>query len=212
MGRSESAIKERKLKKKKYSNIRHKGLKKRLEESEQQNQVIKESLRCAQSQLVSLKRWTCKGTVLTSVSKRRVKDKRGSIIATTNKLTGDVVELTEEVIGEGAFGLVKVGRMTSLGINCAVKIGKSLDHFDVSHEAAALQRLQGSKNFPHLFGVFEGKLVMEYVTACDGENPMTIYAAKKNNFLGQEHWTKICYSLIKALTFIHKNGLLLITI
>ena len=31
MGRSESAIKERKLKKKKYSNIRHKGLKKRLE-------------------------------------------------------------------------------------------------------------------------------------------------------------------------------------
>ena len=179
MGRSESAIKERTLKKKEYSNIRHKGLKKRLEESEQQIQVIKESLRCAQSQLVSRKRWTCKGSVLTSVSKRRINDKRGSIIAATNKLTGDVVELTEEVIDEGEFGLVKVGKMTSLGINCAVKIGKSLDHFDASHKAAAPQRLQKSKNFPHVFDVFEGKLVMEYVTACDGANPMTIYAAKK---------------------------------
>ena len=147
--------------------------------------------------------------LLTSVSKDIIKKKHKSVAAHYNKLSYDVVELTDIIVGEGTFGIVQVGKMSKLnGLNCAVKSGKSVNYFNADHEASILQRLQGSIYVPHLFGILDGKLVMEYIIPENGCPPLTVYKARKDNFFNQTKWNEICHHLIQALVYLHSNSIL----
>ena len=127
--------------------------------------------------------------------------------STHNKLSTEVVDTTDKVLGSGAFGVVKLGKMVQLGIPCAIKFGKTVNYYDAFHESAILQRLQESKYFPHLFGVMEKRLVMEFILYRE-ENGLTVYRARNDNLFDQTQWTNICYDLIRGLIHLHKQGVL----
>ncbi|XP_066920189.1 uncharacterized protein [Clytia hemisphaerica] len=145
-------------------------------------------------------------TILTSTSKSRVLSKRNMFEATPYKLSSEVVDISDTILGDGAFGKVYLGRMNKIDCQCAVKSGKTVNYFDADHEALILQRLQKTIYFPHLFGVLDDKLVMEYIFYDCGT--MTIYNAKNNNMLTQNEWIKVCYGLIKGLVHMHRQGVL----
>ncbi|XP_066921273.1 uncharacterized protein [Clytia hemisphaerica] len=171
-----------------------------------ENTKITKSLKITKKELQDVKKKLYHHSdYLTSVSKKHATaEKDKSFNTKQNELSEDVVQVSEIKLGEGTFGKVVVGCMTQLGINCAIKSGKK--HFDAYCEATFLQRLQGSRFFPYLFGIFNNMLVMEYICFSDGA--LTIYKARIDHLFNQESWTKICYQMFKALVYIHRKGFL----
>ena len=144
-------------------------LKKEIEKKE----LLENKLNSAYKQITSLKNPS--RPLISSVSKERQLRIRNSILLTGGpaRLTSDIVLVSEERISEGTFGSVNVGNMRNLDVKCAIKSGKTLHLFDANHEANVLQRLQGSRFFPFLFGVLDKSLVMEYIGFVEGTK--TIY-------------------------------------
>lgn len=120
-------------------------------------------------------------------------------------LNKDSVEVLNDVLGEGTFGIVRLGFFKKLNIKCAVKAGK-LKQFDAKFECQILQRCQGSLYFPYCYGVFDNMMVLELIME-EGE-VKTIYSAKMNNELNENAWTKVCRNLTEAVHYLHANGLL----
>lgn len=171
------------------------------------NEKMKSDLKSSHIELETLKKQVShQSNYLSTYSKSRVLEKRGCAKLKQAELSDQVVKLSEDLVGKGTFGVVKIGRMTQLGIQCAIKSGNSAKYFDAHHEASYLFQLQGSNFFPHLFGVFNHQLVMEYVLF--NTHPMTILKARNDDILDQKHWTMVCFQLIKALVFIHRQSIL----
>ena len=63
-----------------------------------------------------------------------------------NILSEDVVGVSENIIGERTFGIIKEGFFQTLGLKCAIKIGKHV-HFNAELECRILQKLKGSTVF-----------------------------------------------------------------
>jgi len=121
-------------------------------------------------------------------------------------LSANVIVESEEILGEGTFGVVKVGFYQTLGVKCAIKAGKN-SLFNAKLECQIMQRFHGSLYFPFVFGVFDNKLVMELIVD-DNDNVKTIYSARSSSELEQHEWTDICKDLAEALFFLHSNGFL----
>ncbi len=179
-------------------------------EMKEKNQTIMVNLMTVHEELKTLKKSVLDpyNQQLTSVSKDIIKRKHNSIAAKYNKLSNKVVEISDTIIGEGTFGRVQVGTMLKLGIKCAVKSGKTVHYFNADHEAAVLQRLQGSIYVPHLFGVLDGKLVMEYIVPEDDSPPVTVHRARVDGFFNQTMWSEICHHLIDAVVYLHSHSIL----
>ncbi|XP_066918689.1 uncharacterized protein [Clytia hemisphaerica] len=168
-----------------------------------ENKQMQNFVNTTQRKLVSMN-----SKCLSSFSKQIIRGKEKHITTTThNNLSEDVVEQTNISIGSGTFGEVKIGRMRLLNIECAIKIGKSIDYFNANHEASILQCLQNSKYFPHLFGILhKKKIVMEYVKF--NESSMTVYKARREGIFNQDKWTQICYDMLNALIHMHRQNIL----
>ena len=82
-------------------------------------------------------------------------------------LSGKVVNINDQVLREGSFGLVKLGFFKTLDIHCAVKNAKNIKQnlFNAEREARILAVLQGCKFSPYVYGVIDNtSLVMEIAT------------------------------------------------
>ena len=92
-------------------------------------------------------------------------------------LSEEVVTIFDIKLGEGTFGVVYKGFYSPLNVNCAIKVGKNDQYFVVYLETQTLQLLQSSRYFPRLFGIFNNRLVLEYVHS--GQNVKTLLSEKK---------------------------------
>lgn len=148
--------------------------------------------------------------IFSSVSRNMVASRSSSKSLTTSlpscaQLSEDVLVVTDVVLGGGTFGIVKLGHLKTLHVNCAVKIGK-FTQFDAVRECRILQKLQGCRYFPFVFGVMKNMLIMEYVGSDD--NVRTVSSEMKCSSITQEAWLNICLCITIALRFMHSNGLL----
>ncbi|XP_066933768.1 uncharacterized protein [Clytia hemisphaerica] len=87
-----------------------------------ENQKMKSDLHSSQIQLEKMEKCD-KSNYLSTVSKKRVLEKRACEKLKQVELTDQTLEITDQVIGEGTFGVVRIGKMTYLHIQCAVKSG-----------------------------------------------------------------------------------------
>ena len=71
-----------------------------------------------------------------------------------------------------------------------------------------LQSLAGCDYFPHVFAVFDGKLVMELIT-CENNKMVTVSSMKKENKLTSADWNDICFCLASAAKYMHLQNRLL---
>ena len=177
-----------------------------------QNAVLKSSVAAAEKKIGIFKnKFYHQSNLLTSVSRNLAGKQKKSPFEKTKliELSADLLEISEEIIGQGTFGCVKLGKMKQLAIKCAVKSSrpKYEKYFDAQIEASYLHLLQGSKFVPYLFGTYQKMLVMEYLNF-NNDGPLTLYKAKMNANLDQNELTLICYQLTEALFFIHKNGII----
>lgn len=206
MGRTVESLEKRKLKRKKRVAEKRKYLKDTLKKEIEENGRIKKELESIKKGIEKQRMSNIQ--LVTSVSKSRCGKRRDTLLSGgPAKLTKDVVlVLSENKISEGTFGIVHCGKMLNLNIKCAVKSGKTVNFFDEVHEANALQRLQGSMFFPHLFGILDKSIVMEYIG--DDNGTKTVFSARNENFLSQDQWMSICHMLIQAVVFMHTKGML----
>ena len=149
-------------------------------------------------------------SILSSVSRCIVSSRKKSVPLSTSlpscvQLSEDVLVISDNIIGEGTFGVVKLGFFKTLKVKCAIKIGKTT-YFDAVHECRILQKVQGCCYFPYVYGVLENLLVMEFVG--EDEDVRTVWSEKKRNHISQNQWTDICYSMTNAIVYMHKKGLL----
>ena len=68
-------------------------------------------------------------------------------------LSEEVVNINDQVQGEGSFGIVKLGFFKTLDVHCAVKTAKNIKHnlFNAVREARVFEVLQGSTNSSHMY-------------------------------------------------------------
>ena len=127
-------------------------------------------------------------------------------------LSESVLELPEceNVLGEGVFGKVVVGKFLTLNVNVAVKLGKHKS-FSAQNEARILQHLSGNICFPYVFGVFRNMLVMELIANFDGQNYSPLTVSKKpddGSIASHTYWSTVCLQLTNAIIFMHKKNIL----
>ena len=70
-----------------------------------------------------------------------------------------------------------------------------------------LESLAGCEYFPYVFGVFDGKLVMELIT-CVVDIVVKVSSMQKENKLTSANWHIICFSLVSATKYMHLKNLL----
>lgn len=148
--------------------------------------------------------------ILSSVSRGMMSARKRSkslstLLPSCVQLSEQVLSITDIIIGEGTFGIVKLAYFKTLKVYCAVKIGK-MSYFDAVRECRIFQKVQGCCYFPYVYGVLNNCLVMEFVG--EEENVKTVYSERKMNYVSQLQWTRICYHITAALLFLHKSGLL----
>ena len=149
------------------------------------------------------------GSVLSALLKKYVRRKEAiiAILPSHTELSSDVVTISSQKIGEGTFGVVSIGQMKTLGYFCAVKEGKHSRLLNAIFEARVLQSLSGCEYFPYVFGVFDGKLVME-LTTCEDNKVITVSSMQKENKLTSADSNVVSFSLASAVKYMHFKNLL----
>ena len=79
-------------------------------------------------------------------------------------MPSDVVTIWNQKIGEGTFRVVSIGHIKTLDSFCTVKEGKHSCPFNAILEVKVLQSLAVCAYCPCVFGAFDEKLVMEWIT------------------------------------------------
>ena len=177
----------------------------------QEKEKVKELEEKLQKSNKRIKVLTTNKPPISSVSRNLYMSKTASkslsqVLPNQSTLSANVIVESEEILGEGTFGVVKVGFYQTLGVKCAIKVGKN-SLFNAKLECQIMQRFHGSLYFPFVFGVFDNKLVMELIVD-DNDNVKTIYSARSSSELEQHEWIDICKDLAEALFFLHSNGFL----
>ena len=72
-------------------------------------------------------------------------------------------------VKKGTVDAVSIGHTKTFDSFLAVKEGKHSPHLNAIFEARVLQNLAGYVYFPYIFGVFDGKLVVELITCEDNK-------------------------------------------
>ena len=70
-----------------------------------------------------------------------------------------------------------------------------------------LPSLTGCEYFPYVFGVFDGKSIMELIT-CEDNKMVTVSSMQKENKLTSADWNVICFCLASAVKHMHLKNLL----
>ena len=79
-------------------------------------------------------------------------------------MPSDVVTIWNQKIGEGTFRVVSICQIKTLDSFCAVKKGKHFCPFNAILEVRVLQSLAVCEFCPCVFGAFDEKLVLEWIT------------------------------------------------
>lgn len=115
------------------------------------------------------------------------------------------------LLGEGSFGVVKLGRLKQLGTDVAVKCPK-ISMFDGASEAKILMSLNGSDYFPYFYGIYQGCLVMQLIWVFqDGDyKTITVYSELQNfdSPITCSSWVRISWAIACAVQFLHSKNIL----
>ena len=115
-------------------------------------------------------------------------------------LSTDVVKEANETIGERTFRKLLKEWYKPLDMAYAIKVGKH-NYFDAQFEATMLQKLKSSSYFPLVFGVYEEKLVMEYVSF--ESKPSTLFSELENIDISVQPWISLCSQLCDVAKIMH---------
>ena len=207
MGRSKEALERRKLKKRKWKLIQQKKLKNDLKNEKAKNVALNR-------ELDKHKKCKMKSLSLTSVTRNNNFVKQPQLLEylpNHTVLSEEVVNINDQVLGEGSFGIVKLGFFKTLDVHCAVKTAKNIKHnlFNAVREARVLAVLQGCKFFPYVYGVINNtSLVMEILTVGSDCNVLTVYKAKTEGIISVGEWLNICHEIALGLKYMHCKSLL----
>ena len=149
------------------------------------------------------------GSVLSTMFKNalRIREAMVVILPSHTELSSDVVTIFNQKLDEVTFGGVSIGHIKTHDSFCAVKKKKHCHHFNAIFKATVLQSLVGCDYFPYVFGVFDGKLVMELITFKDNK-VVTVSSLKMEYKLTSANWNVICFSLAPAAKSMHLKNLL----
>ena len=193
MGRSKEALERRKLKKRKWKLIQQKKLKNDLKNEKAKNVALNR-------ELDKHKKCKMKNLSLTSVTRNNNFVKQPQLLEylpNHTVLSEEVVNINDQVLGEGSFGIVKLGFFKTMGVHCVVKAAKNIKHnlFNAVREARVVAVLQGCRFFPYVYGVISKTLlVMEILTGGSDCNLLTVYKAKTKGITSVGEWLNICHS------------------
>ena len=204
MGRTATALEKQKLSKKRNRVKKQKQLKETLRNERRENEQMKRELYIAKARMHTIApKYDPTSATKHMYAKSSKQFKK--LLPKCSILSTDVVKEANETIGEGTFGKVLKGWYKPLDIACAIKVGKH-NYFDAKFEAMVLQKLQSSPYFPRVFGVYEEKLVMEYVSF--ESKPSTVLSELENIDISVQSWISLCSQLCDAVKFMHVAGLL----
>ena len=108
----------------------------------------------------------------------------------------------QNFLRESTFGVVSIGHLKMINYFCAVKEGKYYLHFNAIFEVRVLQSLADCEYFSYVFGVFDGKSVMELIT-CEDNKVVTVSGMQKENELTGTDWNVVCFILASAFRYMH---------
>ena len=117
----------------------------------------------------------------------------------------------EKELGNGKFGLVKLGTNKLVGNKIAIKIldkkEMDVDDLELVRTEIEILRICQHPNIIHLYDVFENEsffyLIMEY---CSGGDLFS-YLEQRNYMLKEKDACLIIYKLCKAIYYIHSYGI-----
>ena len=110
-----------------------------------------------------------------------------------------------EKIDKGTFDVVSICHIKTLHFFPPVKDEKHSRHLNAIFEARVLQSLADCKYFPNIFGVFDGKLVIELIT-CEDNKVVTVSSMQRENKLTSADWNVFCFSLGSAVKYMQLNA------
>ena len=120
---------------------------------------------------VTLKRilWISQGARIFSIHyvKKSVRRKKAFIafLPSHEELFSDVVTISNQKIGEGIFGVISIDHINDfMGLK-----KENILYISMPYLKRVLQSLAGCDYFHYVFGVFDGKLVMELITCKDNK-------------------------------------------
>ena len=90
---------------------------------------------------------------------------------TVNKFSAGALKIfsKSKPIGSGCFGVIRVGILVDLNVAAAVKEIHKKNKFSIFHEAKVMKHLSasGHKSFPFLYGIYDDKIVTEFIGSCN---------------------------------------------
>ena len=132
-------------------------------------------------------------------------------LATEYTNLSDIYEITK-TLGNGKFGLVKLGINKQTGKNVAIKImsKKEMTNEDLSLVQTEIEILKICQhpNIIHLYEVFENEeffyIIMEY---CEGGDLFS-YLEKRHFHIREDRACQIIHKILTALYYIHSYGII----
>ena len=118
---------------------------------------------------------------LTSLTRNNKQPQRLESLLSHAILSEEVVNITDQELGKGNFGVVKYGFFKKINVNCAQK-SKNITKqnlFNVVREARVLEFLQGCKFFPYVLRIIKKtSLFMEILCSGNDCKVLTVYRGK----------------------------------
>ena len=121
-------------------------------------------------------------------------------------LSEEVVNINDQVLGEGSFGIVKLGFFKTLDVHCAVKTAKKIKHnlFNAVREARVLAFLEGFKSSICIWGLcVYTSLVMKILAGGSDCNVLTVYKARAEGIISVRERLNICHEITLGLKYMH---------
>ena len=116
-----------------------------------------------------------------------------------------------EIVGNGQFGKIKIGRIIPLNLVVAAKFPKHEKEKFILVEAIVQLSLSGNKNFPICFGLYNERVMLtEYFGKFNSgccETVPNLHQLLKNG-ISLEVLKRVCVGLVEAVVFMHKKSIL----
>ena len=177
-------------------------------EEKHQNETLQKEVESLSKQLKLRNYTTRKG--FSQLRCNAVAEFLASKLPSSAQISPDVIKRHKTKLGEGTYGSITIGNLTSVNVDVAIKESKG-SSLDV--EGRVYQALSGSKNFLHFFGVLDNCLILEIVQVYDPKQGLCCsntlsFALDRRVYNLIYNWVHIASGIVDGVMKMHSMGIL----